>query len=74
MVAGSGSASRRGQIVAGSSEHGEHAFASGAFLGSERSDDLVQIQVCWAPGKTVDQKLAMYPTALATRAGSGEPT
>jgi 4-oxalocrotonate tautomerase len=41
-------------------EHGEHEFAYGPFLGIERSDDLVQIQVFWAPGKTVDQKLAMY--------------
>jgi 4-oxalocrotonate tautomerase len=40
-------------------EHGEHEFAYGPFLGIERSDDLVQIQVFWAPGKTVDQKLAM---------------
>jgi 4-oxalocrotonate tautomerase len=41
-------------------EHGEHEFACGAFLGIERSDDLVQIQVFWAPGKTAEQKLAMY--------------
>jgi 4-oxalocrotonate tautomerase len=41
-------------------EHGEHAFAYGAFLGIERSDDLVQIQVFWAPGKTVEARLAMY--------------
>jgi 4-oxalocrotonate tautomerase len=41
-------------------EHDEHAFAYGPFLGIERSDDLVQIQVFWAPGKTVEQKLAMY--------------
>src|SRR5262245_18015770 len=41
-------------------EHGEHEFAYGAFLGIERSADLVQIQVFWAPGKTVDAKLAMY--------------
>src|ERR1700684_2852666 len=41
-------------------EHGEHEFAYGAFLGIERSDDLVQIQVFWAPGKTVEAKLAMY--------------
>jgi phenylpyruvate tautomerase PptA (4-oxalocrotonate tautomerase family) len=41
-------------------EHGEHEFAYGPFLGIDRSDDLVQIQVFWAPGKTVDAKLAMY--------------
>jgi 4-oxalocrotonate tautomerase len=41
-------------------EHGEHEFAYGGFLGIDRSDDLVQIQVFWAPGKTVDVKLAMY--------------
>jgi 4-oxalocrotonate tautomerase len=41
-------------------EHGEPEFAYGPFLGIERSDDLVQIQVFWAPGKTVEQKLAMY--------------
>ena len=41
-------------------EHGEHEFAYGPFLGLERSDDLVQIQVFWAPGKAVEAKLAMY--------------
>ncbi|MGO9887829.1 MAG: tautomerase family protein [Solirubrobacteraceae bacterium] len=41
-------------------EHDEHAFAYGPFLGLERTDDLVQIQVFWAPGKAVDAKLAMY--------------
>ena len=41
-------------------EHGPHEFASGPFLSIDRSDDLVQIQVFWAPGKTVEQKLAMY--------------
>ncbi len=41
-------------------EHASDAFAYGAFLGIERSDDLVQIQVFWAPGKTADAKLAMY--------------
>jgi 4-oxalocrotonate tautomerase len=41
-------------------EHGPDEFAHGAFLGIERSDDLVQIQVFWAPGKTVEAKLAMY--------------
>ena len=41
-------------------EHSEHEFAYGPFLGIERSADLVQIQVFWAPGKSVEQKLAMY--------------
>ena len=41
-------------------EHGEHEFAYGPFLGIDRSDDLVQIQVFWVPGKTVEAKLAMY--------------
>jgi 4-oxalocrotonate tautomerase len=41
-------------------EHGEHEFAYGPFLGIDRDDDLVQIQVFWAPGKTVHAKLAMY--------------
>jgi 4-oxalocrotonate tautomerase len=41
-------------------EHGPHEFAYGPFLGIDRGDDLVQIQVFWAPGKTVDAKLAMY--------------
>jgi 4-oxalocrotonate tautomerase len=41
-------------------EHGEHAFAYGAFLGIDRTDDLIQIQIFWAPGKAVDAKLAMY--------------
>ena len=42
------------------SEHGDDEFTYGRFLGVDRSDDLVQIQVFWAPGKTVDSKLAMY--------------
>ena len=41
-------------------EHGADAFAYGPFLGIERSDDLVQIQVFWAPGKSTEDKLAMY--------------
>ncbi len=41
-------------------EHGEDEFAYGPFLGIDRSDDLVQIQVFWAPGKTIEVKLAMY--------------
>lgn len=42
------------------SAHGEHEFAYGSFLDIDRSDDLVQIQVLWAPGKSVEAKLAMY--------------
>jgi 4-oxalocrotonate tautomerase len=41
-------------------EHGPHEFAYGPFLSIDRSDDLIQIQVFWAPGKTAEQKLAMY--------------
>src|SRR3984885_10453484 len=41
-------------------EHAESEFAYGAFLGIDRSDALVQIQIFWAPGKAVDAKLAMY--------------
>jgi 4-oxalocrotonate tautomerase len=41
-------------------EHGQDAFAFGPFLGIERSDELVQIQIFWAPGKATDDKLAMY--------------
>ncbi|HEY0531037.1 MAG TPA: tautomerase family protein [Actinoplanes sp.] len=41
------------------SEHGESEFAYGGFLGIDRTDDLVQIQIFWAP-KPVEAKLAMY--------------
>jgi 4-oxalocrotonate tautomerase len=41
-------------------EHGKDEFAYGPFLGIDRSDNLVQIQVFWAPGKAADAKLAMY--------------
>ena len=41
-------------------EHDQNTFAYGAFLGIERSEDLVQIQVFWAPGKSVEAKLSMY--------------
>jgi 4-oxalocrotonate tautomerase len=41
-------------------EHREYEFAYGSFLGIDRTDDLVQIQVFWAPGKTANTKLAMY--------------
>ncbi len=46
-------------------EHREHEIAYGPFLGIDRSDDLVQIQVFWAPGKTVEAKLAMYKQIVA---------
>jgi len=51
------------------SEHGPDGFAYGSFLGMDRSDDLVQIQVFWAPGKTVEAKLAMY-RRIVERLGS----
>ena len=41
-------------------EHGDAEFAYGSFLGIERGDDLVQIQIFWALGKSSDSKLAMY--------------
>lgn len=41
-------------------EHGEDEFAFGPFLGIDRGDNLVQIQVFWAPGKSASAKLAMY--------------
>jgi 4-oxalocrotonate tautomerase len=41
-------------------EHGEHEFAYGDFLGIDRSPDLVQIQIFWAPGKSIEAKLALY--------------
>jgi 4-oxalocrotonate tautomerase len=40
-------------------EHGDDEFAYGAFLGIDRSEDLVQVQVFWAP-KPVEAKLAVY--------------
>jgi phenylpyruvate tautomerase PptA (4-oxalocrotonate tautomerase family) len=43
------------------SEHEASEFAYGAnFLGIGRTDELVQIQVFWAPGKGADTKKAMY--------------
>jgi 4-oxalocrotonate tautomerase len=41
-------------------EHGDDEFAFGSFLGVDRSADLVQVQGFWAPGKTIEAKLAMY--------------
>jgi 4-oxalocrotonate tautomerase len=51
------------------SVHGSLEFAYGAFLDVDRSDDLIQIQVFWAPGKTVASKLAMY-RRIVERLGS----
>ena len=48
-------------------EHGEGELAYGDFLGIDRSDDLVQIQIFWAP-KPVEAKLAMY-RAIVERLG-----
>jgi 4-oxalocrotonate tautomerase len=50
-------------------EHNRHEFAYGPFLSIDRSDDLIQIQVFWAPGKTAEQKLAMYKR-IAERLGA----
>jgi 4-oxalocrotonate tautomerase len=49
-----------GDRVMAITEHAEHEFACGALLGIDRSDELIQIQIFWAPGKLVDAKLAMY--------------
>jgi 4-oxalocrotonate tautomerase len=51
------------------SEHGPDEFAYGAFLCIDRSENLVQIQVFWAPGKTAAAKLAMY-RRIVERLGS----
>jgi 4-oxalocrotonate tautomerase len=48
-------------------EHGDGEFAYGDFLGIDRSGDLVQIQIFWAP-KPVEAKLAMY-RAIVDRLG-----
>jgi 4-oxalocrotonate tautomerase len=42
-------------------EHQESEFSYGAnFLDISRTDDLVQIQIFWSPGKSAEMKLAMY--------------
>jgi phenylpyruvate tautomerase PptA (4-oxalocrotonate tautomerase family) len=42
-------------------EHEASEFAYGEnYLGIQRSDDLVQIQIFWSPGKTVPMKQALY--------------
>jgi phenylpyruvate tautomerase PptA (4-oxalocrotonate tautomerase family) len=43
-------------------------FTNGSLLSIERSDDFVQIQIFWAPGKTAEGKLAMY-NAIVERLG-----
>ena len=43
------------------SEHDDGDFAYGAdYLGIHRSDDLLQIQIFWSPGKTIEMKRALY--------------
>jgi 4-oxalocrotonate tautomerase len=51
---------KKGDRFMAITEHGDTEFACGPFLGIDRSDDLVQLQVLWARGKTIDAKLAMY--------------
>ena len=51
-------------------EHGASEFAYGSFLDIERTDDLVQVQIFWAPGKTVVDKLAMYKAIARRLAGN----
>ena len=42
-------------------EHDASEFAYGSeFLDVARTDELVQIQVFWSPGKTAEMKQAMY--------------
>jgi 4-oxalocrotonate tautomerase len=42
-------------------EHEPSDFVFGAdYLGIERSGDLLQIQIFWSPGKTVEMKRALY--------------
>ena len=48
------------------SEHDASEFGYGAdFLGIHRSDDLVQIQIFWSPGKSAEMKQAMYKAITA---------
>ena len=50
-------------------EHEASEFAYGeAFLDISRTDELVQIQIFWSPGKTVEVKQAMYK-AIVERLG-----
>ena len=47
-------------------EHDAAEFGYGAdFLGIHRSDDLVQIQIFWSPGKSAAVKQAMYKAIVA---------
>jgi len=46
-------------------EHEASEFAYGdSFLDIARTDDLVQIQVFWSPGKTAEMKQAMYKSIV----------
>ena len=45
-------------------EHTRSGFGYGDFLDVNRSEDLVQIQIFWAPGKATDAKLAMYKSIV----------
>jgi 4-oxalocrotonate tautomerase len=47
-------------------EHGDDEFAFGSFLGIDRSADLVQVQVFWAPGKTTDPSPRQPSEATST--------
>ena len=58
MVAVGVPANDRFQVV---SEHDADNFLFDAgYLGIDRSDDLVIIQITWNEGRTVDQKKALY--------------
>src|SRR6516165_8673888 len=59
MVAVAGvPANARFQVV---SEHDADSFLfDPGYLGIDRSDDLVMIQITWNEGRTVDQKKALY--------------
>ena len=42
-------------------EHDKSTFAYGeTYLGIKRSDDLLQIQIAWSPGKNAQMKQALY--------------
>ncbi len=59
-------------------EHEASEFAYGGdFLDIARTDDLVQIQIFWSPGKTAQMKQAMYKAIVDSwprRRGSGRKT
>lgn len=58
-----------GDLFMAITEHSWDEFAYGSFLGVHRSDDLVQIQIFWMPGKAAAVKLAMFKR-IAERLGS----